>query len=90
MSIPDSIDGIQVLWQVDNIDVHATLTRPIGMGPFPAVAMVAGSDPTDRMAAAEAITTYNAEGAVLDPQVIETIVAWLNDPHFQRGAHQII
>lgn len=48
MPLLDSMSEIQVAWQVDNIDVLATLTRPIGFGPFPAVAMVAGSGPTDR------------------------------------------
>ena len=38
----------QVSWKVDDIDVEATLTRPSGNGPFPAIAMVAGSGPTDR------------------------------------------
>jgi fermentation-respiration switch protein FrsA (DUF1100 family) len=33
---------------VDEIEVNATLTRPAGEGPFPAVIMVAGSGPTDR------------------------------------------
>ena len=37
-----------VSWQVDGIDVNATLTRPDGEGPFPAAIMVAGSGPTDR------------------------------------------
>jgi len=38
----------QVSWQVNDIDVEATLTRPHGDGPFSAIAMVAGSGPTDR------------------------------------------
>jgi uncharacterized protein len=38
----------QASWKVDDIDVEATLTRPDGNGPFPAIAMVAGSGPTDR------------------------------------------
>jgi pimeloyl-ACP methyl ester carboxylesterase len=38
----------QVSWEVDDINVEATLTRPDGDGPFPAVALVAGSGPTDR------------------------------------------
>ena len=37
-----------VAWPVDEIEVGATLTRPAGDGPFPAVIMVAGSGPTDR------------------------------------------
>ncbi|MFN8467653.1 MAG: hypothetical protein U0X20_18990 [Caldilineaceae bacterium] len=37
-----------VAWLVDVIEVGASLTRPAGDGPFPAVIMVAGSGPTDR------------------------------------------
>jgi uncharacterized protein len=37
-----------VTWSVDEIEVGATLARPAGEGPFPAVIMVAGSGPTDR------------------------------------------
>jgi pimeloyl-ACP methyl ester carboxylesterase len=36
------------MWPVDSIEVHASLTRPAGQGPFPAIVIVAGSGPTDR------------------------------------------
>jgi pimeloyl-ACP methyl ester carboxylesterase len=39
---------IPVSWRVDDIEIHASLTRPAGAGPFPAVIFVAGSGPTDR------------------------------------------
>lgn len=48
MSTTNALDEISVSWQVDGIDVHASLTRPRGDSPFPAVIMVAGSGPTDR------------------------------------------
>lgn len=38
----------QVSWVLDDIPVNATLLRPPGDGPFPAVVFVAGSGPTDR------------------------------------------
>jgi pimeloyl-ACP methyl ester carboxylesterase len=38
----------EVTYTVDDIPVYATLTRPEGKGPFPAVVFVAGSGPTDR------------------------------------------
>ncbi len=44
----DDTNDIPVSWQVDGIDINASLTRPDGAGPFPAVIMVAGSGPTDR------------------------------------------
>jgi len=48
MSTASLSDDLPVSWKVDDIDVHASLTRPAGAGPFPAVAFVAGSGPTDR------------------------------------------
>jgi dienelactone hydrolase len=38
----------EATWVLDGITMHATLTRPDGDGPFPAVVLVAGSGPTDR------------------------------------------
>jgi hypothetical protein len=42
------LDEETVSWKVDETEVQATLTRPAGEGPFPAVVFVAGSGPTDR------------------------------------------
>ena len=38
----------EVSWQLDGITMYGTIARPGGDGPFPAVALVAGSGPTDR------------------------------------------
>jgi len=38
----------EVSWPMGETTVYATLVRPSGPGPFPAVVMVAGSGPTDR------------------------------------------
>ena len=48
MPVQNSSKDILASWLVDEIEVNATLTRPAGAGPFPAVIMVAGSGPTDR------------------------------------------
>ena len=64
----------QVSWKVDDIDVEATLTRPSGDGPFPAIAMVAGSGPTDRNWNSPLIPGTNGSAALL-AQV-------LTDQHF--------
>jgi pimeloyl-ACP methyl ester carboxylesterase len=40
--------SLEVTWPLDGTNVYATLVRPSGTGPFPAVVMVAGSGPTDR------------------------------------------
>src|SRR5512139_228097 len=55
----------QVSWKVDDIDVEATLTRPAGDGPFPAIAMVAGSGPTDRNWNSPLIPGTNGSAALL-------------------------
>ena len=54
-----------VSWKVDEIDVHASLTRPDGPGPFPAVIFVAGSGPTDRNWNTPLIAGTNGSGALL-------------------------
>ncbi|GAB3806520.1 hypothetical protein GCM10028798_29580 [Humibacter antri] len=38
----------EVSWELDGVTMEGTLVRPDGDGPFPAVALVAGSGPTDR------------------------------------------
>ena len=48
MPVQNSSKDILASWLVDEIEVNASLTRPAGEGPFPAVIMVAGSGPTDR------------------------------------------
>jgi hypothetical protein len=46
--MPEDFFSEEVAYQVDDIQVYATLTRPVGEGPRPAVVFVAGSGPTDR------------------------------------------
>jgi hypothetical protein len=55
----------QVFWQIDDIDVEATLTRPIGEGLFPAIVLVAGSGPTDRNWNSPLIPGTNGSAALL-------------------------
>ncbi|NTU82065.1 MAG: alpha/beta hydrolase [Chloroflexales bacterium] len=57
--------SIPVSWTVDEIVVEATLTRPRGDGPFPAVALVAGSGPTDRDWNSPLIPGTNGSAALL-------------------------
>lgn len=58
-------DEMDVTWQVDGIEVNATLTRPMGNGPFPAVILVAGSGPTDRNWNSPLIAGTNGSAALL-------------------------
>jgi pimeloyl-ACP methyl ester carboxylesterase len=41
-------ESAEVTWPLDSTTMYATVVRPVGPGPFPAVVMVAGSGPTDR------------------------------------------
>jgi hypothetical protein len=59
------VDELFVSWPVDGIEVHATLARPAGEGPFPAVIFVAGSGPTDRNWNSPLIPGTNGSGALL-------------------------
>ena len=54
-----------VSWTVDGSDVHGTLIRPTGAGPFPAVIFMAGSGPTDRNWNTPMIPGTNGSGALL-------------------------
>ena len=54
-----------VTWLVDEIEVQASLTRPPGNGPFPAIAMVAGSGPTDRNWNTPLLAGSNGSAALL-------------------------
>lgn len=58
-----------VSWDVDEIEVHATLTRPAGEGPFPAVIFVAGSGPTDRDWNTPILPGSNGSGALLAREI---------------------
>ena len=60
-----------VSWKVDEIEVHATLTRPVGVGPFPAVIFVAGSGPTDRNWNTPMIPGTNGSGALLAQELTQ-------------------
>jgi uncharacterized protein len=60
-----------VSWKVDEIDVHATLTHPNGVGPFPAVIFVAGSGPTDRNWNTPIIPGTNGSGALLAQELTQ-------------------
>lgn len=54
-----------VAWLVDEIEVGASLTRPAGEGPFPAIVMVAGSGPTDRNWNTPLLAGSNGSAALL-------------------------
>lgn len=65
MPVQNSFNDILASWLVDEIEVNASLTRPAGEGPFPAVVMVAGSGPTDRNWNTPLIPGTNGSAALL-------------------------
>jgi dienelactone hydrolase len=48
MSGQEPVISTEVSWKLDDTAMYATLTRPTGGGPHPAIVFVAGSGPTDR------------------------------------------
>ena len=65
MTTTKTMTEIPVSWRLDEIDIEASLTQPIGNGPFPAVIMVAGSGPTDRNWNSPLIPGTNGSAALL-------------------------
>jgi pimeloyl-ACP methyl ester carboxylesterase len=55
----------EVSWEVDEIAVRGTLTRPAGAGPHPGIVFVAGSGPTDRDWCSPLIPGTNCSGRLL-------------------------
>lgn len=65
MPAQNPMNDILASWQVDGIEVNASLTRPPGAGPFLAVIMVAGSGPTDRNWNSPLLPGTNGSAALL-------------------------
>src|SRR5512139_3793047 len=87
MSIQSNDHAEQVSWKVDDIDVEATLTRPSGDGPFPAIAMVAGSGPTDRNWNSPLIPGINGSAALLAQVLTEQNFITLRYDKRASGPH---
>ena len=67
----------EVAWQLDEITMHGTLTRPDGAGPYPAVVLVAGSGPTDRDWCSPLLPGTNGSGRLLAEAFAEAGIASL-------------
>jgi pimeloyl-ACP methyl ester carboxylesterase len=78
---------MQASWQVDDIDVHATFSRPAGAGPFPGVVMVAGSGPTDRNWNSPLIPGSNGSAALLSQILTADSFATLRYDKRASGPH---
>jgi alpha-beta hydrolase superfamily lysophospholipase len=65
MALENTYQEIPVSWNVDHIEISATLAKPNGKGQFPAIIFVAGSGPTDRNWNTPLIPGTNGSGALL-------------------------
>ncbi len=65
MSTQNITNEQTVSWEANGIQIEATLTQPVGSGPFPAVIFVAGSGPTDRNWNSPLIPGVNGSAAQL-------------------------
>ena len=81
------IEEQPVSWQVDEIEVEATLDRPAGPGPFPAVVFVAGSGPTDRNWNSPLLPGTNGSGALLARLLAERGYITLRYDKRASGSH---
>jgi pimeloyl-ACP methyl ester carboxylesterase len=96
MPTTQEFNEVEVSWPVDDIDVHASLTRPAGAGPFPAVVMVAGSGPTDRNWNSPLIPGTNGSAALLAQTLTERGFVTLrydkraSGPHVQENVSRLL
>ncbi len=81
------VDDLPVSWLVDDIEVFATLTRPTGEGPFPALIFVAGSGPTDRDWNSPLIPGTNGSGALMARELTEAGFITLRYDKRASGPH---
>jgi len=80
-------DELPVSWPVDDIEISATLTRPAGEAPFPAVIFVAGSGPTDRNWNTPLLPGTNGSGALLAQKLTEHGFITLRYDKLASGPH---
>lgn len=95
MSTYPDLSSAPVSWVLDDITVHATLTRPPGDGPFPAIVFVAGSGPTDRDWNTPLVPGTNGSAALLAQALTANSYVTLrydkrpSGPHAQENAQRL-
>jgi uncharacterized protein len=88
--MPDSIspaESMEVSWPLDSTTVYGTLVMPSGPGPFPAVAMVAGSGPTDRDWNTPLLPGNNGSARLLSEALAHAGIASLRYDKRASGPH---
>lgn len=79
--------SVDVTWPLDATTLYATLVRPEGPGPFPAVVMVAGSGPTDRDWNSPLLPGSNGSARLLAEALARVGVASLRYDKRASGPH---
>ncbi|MBN9611929.1 MAG: alpha/beta fold hydrolase [Actinobacteria bacterium] len=79
----------EISWQLDGIDMYGTLVTPDGSGPFPTVAMVAGSGPTDRDWNSPLLPGTNGSAALLAEALAAAGFASLRYDKRASGPHVV-
>ena len=82
-----SVESSEVTWQLGETSVYATLIRPSGPGPFPAVVMVAGSGPTDRDWNSPLLPGTNSSARLLAEALARAGIASLRYDKRASGPH---
>jgi pimeloyl-ACP methyl ester carboxylesterase len=77
----------EVSWQLGSTTLYATLVRPPGNGPFPAVVMVAGSGPTDRDWDSPLLPGTNGSAGLLAGELARAGIASLRYDKAASGPH---
>ncbi len=89
MSPKNLFNEESVSWKVDEIEVHASLTHPAGIGQFPAIIFVAGSGPTDRNWNTPMIPGTNGSGALLAQELTKSGFITLRYDKRASGPHAL-
>src|ERR1700737_2566580 len=80
-------ESLEVTWPIGATTMYGTLIRPSGLGPFPAVVMVAGSGPTDRDWNSQLLPGTNGSARLLAEALARAGIASLRYDKRASGPH---
>jgi pimeloyl-ACP methyl ester carboxylesterase len=80
-------ESVEITWPLDAMAMYGTLVRPSGLGPFPAVVMVAGSGPTDRDWNSPLLPGSNGSARLIAEALAEARIASLRYDKRASGPH---
>src|SRR6202158_1288864 len=80
-------ESSEVTWPIGATTMYGTLVRPSGLGPFPAVVIVAGSGPTDRDWNSPLLPGTNGSARLLAESLARAGIASLRYDKRAAGPH---